>query len=65
MLVTTLVAVPGKTETHTHTDTLKQRNILFAAIYRLLGYLAIICALRVCEQATFDDAFRLCCDTEP
>lgn len=35
----------------------KQHNIIFAAIYRQLSYLAIICALRVCEQATFDGGF--------
>lgn len=50
---------------NTERDAHKQQNIIFAAIYRQLSYLAIICALRICEQATFDGGFRLCCDTEP
>lgn len=54
MLVTILVAVPGK---KTEIDTRKQHNIISAAICRQLRRLAIICALRVYEQATFDDGF--------
>lgn len=57
--------IGGSSLENTERDAHKQRNIIFAAIYRQLSYLAIICALRVCEQATFDGGFHLCCDTEP
>lgn len=49
--------IGGSSWQNTERDTHKQHNIIFAAIYRQLSYLAIICALRVCEQATFDGGF--------